>query len=250
MSEALAAQPNYIGIKPTDRSRYIYRIMSMKRLEELFVKRQNVLVRPSLWEDPFENFILNSPARMPDGTTVTFGFNNDFFGQCWTLKSTSDAMWRIYSPKKDAVRVRTTIRKLADSLSTGLADWAHQQVHIGKVQYLKDVELIDFGNEVFTHGLQADALARTLLVKRKAFLHEKEVRLLYFEKDPNPQSDLYAYSIDPHALIDQIMIDPRVPLDRVENFKKQIRKKTGFTGKLVRSLLYAPPDGMIFPIGA
>lgn len=58
---------------------------------------------------------------------VTFGFRSDFYGQCWTLKSTSDAMWRIYSPKKDAVRVRTTIRKLAESLSCGLDLWAHEQ---------------------------------------------------------------------------------------------------------------------------
>lgn len=117
------------------------------------------------------------------------------------------------------------------------------------MQYLKDQELLDFGSRIFAKGLQTSALAQTLLIKRKAFLHENEVRLLYFEKKQNPQSNLYAYDIDPHALIDQIMIDPRVPLDKVEAFKKKVSKKTGFTGKVVRSLLYAPPRGMIFPIG-
>lgn len=248
MSDANAKQPNDLGISSANRNRYIYRIISVQRLEELFTKRQNVLVRPSLWEDPFENFILNSPVQMANGTTGTFGFNNDFFGQCWTLKSTSDAMWRIYSPKKNAVRVRTTIKKLAESLSAGLGNWAHQQAFIGRVAYLKDRELIDFGNNVFSHGLQAVALAQNLLIKRKAFQHEKEVRLLYFERT-KPKSDLYSYTINPHSLIDQIMVDPRVPVAKVDAFKRKIRKKTGFNGDVVRSLLYAPPQGMIFPIG-
>jgi hypothetical protein len=37
---------------------------------------------------------------------------NSFYGQCWSLTRESDAMWRIYSPNEDGVKVKTTIRKL------------------------------------------------------------------------------------------------------------------------------------------
>lgn len=246
----MAPQANYLNLTDNDKDRYVYRIISITRLYELFTKRENVLVRPAKWEDPFENFILNSKARLADGTLVRFGFNNDFYGQCWTLTATSDAMWRIYSPGSDSVRVRTTIRALAGSLSSGLGERAHVQAFVGRVRYLSDKKLLDFANNVFSNGLSPVALAKTLLVKRRAFVHEKEVRLLYFEKSNSSSEDLFRYSIDPHALIDQIMIDPRLPKDKIANLKQEIRDKTGFAGAIKHSMLYAPPDGMIFPIGA
>ena len=242
-------QTNYLNLRDGDKDRYVYRIIPVKRLYELFTKRENVLVRPAMWEDPFENFILNSKARLPDGEIVRFGFNNDFYGQCWTLLTTSDAMWRIYSREAQSVRIRTTVRKLGDSLSTGLGELANVQVFIGKVRYLTDKQLLGFADTVFADGLNPVALAETLLVKRKAFVHEKEVRLLYFEKSNKPAGDVFHYSLNPNALVDQIMIDPRLPNDKANDLKEEIKDETGFTGAIRRSLLYAPPKGMIFPIG-
>lgn len=242
-------ETNYLNLDNHDKDRYVYRIIATTRLYELFRNRENVLVRPAEWKDPFENFILNSEAQLPTGEIVRFGFNNDFYGQCWTLLTTSDAMWRIYSPKARSVRIRTTVGKLGDSLSAGLDEWAHVQTFIGKVRYLSDRALLNFAENVFADGLNPPALAETLLVKRKAFIHEKEVRLLYFEKSNNSAGNLFRYSVDPHALIDQIMIDPRLPADKVANLKIEIRDNTGFTGAIKRSLLYAPPKDMIFPIG-
>lgn len=239
---------NYINVTQDERGDYIYRVMPLRRLFDLFSNRQNVLVRPSKWDDPFENFILNAPARLPDGTIATFGFSNDFYGQCWTRQASSDAIWRIYSPDTKSVRVRTTIRKLLSSLQAPLGEWANELAFIGKVLYLGDKKLIEFGNGIFRDGLHSRALAETLLVKRNAFKHEREVRLLCLEKDEGLQ-DICAYPLDPHALIDQIMVDPRLPFAEVEKVREDIRKRTGFAGRIKRSLLYAPPSGMIFPIG-
>ena len=242
-------QTNYLNLRDGDKDRYVYRIIPVKRHYDLFTKRENVLVRPARWEDPFENFILNSKARLPDGEIVQFSFNNDFYGQCWTLLTTSDAMWRIYSPGAQSVRIRTTVRKLVDSLSTALGEWANVQVFIGKVHYLTDKQLLSFADNVFAHGLNPVALAETLLVKRKAFVHEKEVRLLYFEKSNRSAEDLFHYDVNPNALVDQIMIDPHLSKDDADDLKEKIKDETGFTGTIKRSLLYAPLKGMIFPIG-
>lgn len=42
---------NYIDLASAHRSKFVYRIISVKRLFELFEKKQNVLVKPKKWED-------------------------------------------------------------------------------------------------------------------------------------------------------------------------------------------------------
>ena len=108
---------------------------------QLFKTRRNVLVRPQLWGDPFENFILNAQARLPTNQVVTFGFNNDFYGQCWTLHTASDAMWRIYSPNSSGGSHPNHSAPTGQSLADTLGQWAHVQCFIGKVQYLTINEL-------------------------------------------------------------------------------------------------------------
>jgi hypothetical protein len=242
-------KPNYINLTPADGKRHVYRVIKLDYLYALFANKENVLVRPAKWDDPFENFILKSKAQLSTGETVTFGFHNDFFGQCWTLKQASDAMWRIYSPDNKGVRIRTTISRLAKSLAKPLGKWAHVSCHIGRVQYLNEKKMLKFANTVFKDGLGEVPIARTLLVKRPAFQHEAEIRLLYLDRDSSTSGDLFRYQVDPHQLVDQIMIDPRLDQKEADALKKEIEKRTGFGGPILRSLLYAPPAKMIIPIG-
>src|SRR5262245_33725700 len=82
-ARALCAD-NYVNIPARDRDNYIYRIISVARLLELFASRTNVLVKPRKWEDPFENFILNSRVRLPSGEIGDQGNRDAVYGQCWT----------------------------------------------------------------------------------------------------------------------------------------------------------------------
>jgi hypothetical protein len=239
---------SYLNLKASDKGRYIYRVMPLKRVHELFQTGKNVLVRPSLWEDPFENFILNASAVMPDGTVGNFGFRRDLYGQCWTQVAASDAMWRIYSPDTKAVRLRTTVERLLKSLANACGHSAGISAFISRVQYLREADLIKFGKDIFRNGLDAQAIARTLLIKRNAFRHEHEVRLIYLESEPTIK-DIFAYRVDPHVLVDQMMIDPRYPRTDAAKVISTIRKQTGFAGPIKRSLLYAAPEKMMFPIG-
>ena len=116
---------NIINLRDEEVNKHVYRVMSLRRFYELFSNQENVLVRPSKWEDPFENFILNAQVRLSDGTIAKFGFRNDFYGQCWTKLTSSDALWRIYSPEKTGIRVRTTVENLFASLYGPLHEWAH-----------------------------------------------------------------------------------------------------------------------------
>jgi hypothetical protein len=231
---------NYLNLASKDLDRSIYRIVEFKRFQQIFEGRSNTLVSPALWEDPFENFILKCPIVLVTGEIGHAGFRDQYFGQCWTLKSASDAMWRIYSHDKQGIRIRTTIRKLLWSLANHCKEWADVCAFIGKVQYLNEKKLTEFAHRTWDR-VDPENFAKTLLVKRPAFSHEGEVRLIYFERDDSRRGEkLYTYPVDPHDLIGQVMCDPRLGPEGFSALSEQIRG-TGFKGQLLRSLLYAPP---------
>lgn len=90
----------YLNIKESEFDDHIYRIISYDRFLEMFDSCNNILVKPKLWEDTFENFTLKSKLRYPDGSEIVLDAHERLYGQCWTTSKASDAMWRIYSPDK------------------------------------------------------------------------------------------------------------------------------------------------------
>lgn len=124
---------NYINISACERDSFIYRIVSLRRLFDLFAGEANVLVKPSKWQDPFENFILRADR---------------IYAQCWTLQKASDAMWRIYSPNAKAVRIRSTVRRLLESLNADRASTAYTEAFIGRVRYLNNQKLMSYAETI------------------------------------------------------------------------------------------------------
>jgi len=132
-----------IGIEDWDQP--IYRIYPKERFIELLNTKNNVLVQPALWDDPMENFFLNSILKTDDGELV--GLENiaaEWYGQCWTIREESDAMWRIYSHDKKGIKVRTTIRKLFESLYDKTDSNRKLKYFVGKVSYESRQEIENF----------------------------------------------------------------------------------------------------------
>lgn len=88
---------NLINLDEKDLDKAIYRIYPYHYFIKMLEDKNNVLVKTRLWEDPFENFILNATGQLPDGKLFLMGSRDQYFGQCWSLNIESDAMWRIYS---------------------------------------------------------------------------------------------------------------------------------------------------------
>ena len=237
----------FLNLSENDLDRFIYRIISLPRLEELFETRKNVLVKPQKWEDPFENFILRSKVKLTSGEIIEYNYHDQFYGQCWSFHKASDAMWRIYSPQNNGIRIRTTPRQLAASLYSSLKSLPEVKCYVGKVLYLNEKKLKAYSNNIFDDaGISVENLFKSLLAKRMAFRHENEVRLLYFGiEDDCYKNDKFGYDIDPHSLITQIMIDPRVNKNQAYELKKHIEHSTGFKGEIKRSLLYSFSDDMV-----
>jgi len=239
---------NLIFLTNADLDRPVYRIFSFQRLEEIFQERKLTLVKPKLWDDPFENFILNSTGRLPDGREFQMGFRDNFYGQCWSLTKESDAMWRIYSPYKNGVKVKTTIRNLFTELFK--VGGQHQKMNgvfynlssfVGRVKYEEKKTLISMlNNEQLMSGKILDSSgkgqASTFFFKRVAFRHEKEVRLIYNSQNDN-QFDTFKFEFNPIEVFDEIVFDPRMS-ETVYKEQKDKVIRWGFNKNIIQSGLY------------
>lgn len=225
----------------------LFRIYSKHRFLDLLRTRKNALVKPRLWNDPFENFFLRSDVTGPKGEKISIkSLAEDWYGQCWTLNEDTDAMWRIYSHCKNGVKVRTTIRKLFDSFYDGSDKFADLKFLIGKVQYQTTENIADFMSNVsfydIASGGQATGFAKLLCVKREAFEYEREVRLLFQDLDPKrSKGDAVLFDFDVNAMCEDVVIDPRFDEGQVAAFKDEIAA-VGCTLPISQSSLYRAPN--------
>ncbi|HCI6059315.1 Protein of uncharacterised function (DUF2971) [Klebsiella pneumoniae] len=221
----------------------IYRIFSFKRFEELITQKQLVLVKPSMWDDPYENFILKTEVDYSNGEIASLeDLNRTWYGQCWTENIDTDAMWRIYSHRKDGVRVKTTARKLFSAVYDDTDKYANLKYFIGKVEYKDKSEIINIMNSItFSEmilGGQNNIFAEFLCIKRTEFNHENEVRILVDDiHDKKGLNGLYKIDIEPNDLFDEICLDPRLSNANVTTLTSHI-KSIGVNAKIIQSDLY------------
>jgi hypothetical protein len=136
-----------------DPDQKLYRVFPLLRALDLFENQQNAVVRPKLWDDPYENLSLKAKVfDGPDEIDITED-QRSWYGQCWTTIPESDAMWRIYSPSKDGVRVSTTVRKLAASFFDVCDKSASLSYFLGKVDYAPSDEITSVGRTIRRLGL-------------------------------------------------------------------------------------------------
>lgn len=218
---------NYINIDNADIDRPIFRIVPVHRLFEIILGKRFVLVHPKKWEDPFEQNLSLSlvSSRYPimgddqesDQKVNAFWEKarriRDCVGQCWSIRqSETDAMWRIYAPNKDGVKMQSTPRRLLETLQQHTPSTSHQ-CYIGKVLYKtktaieKAVEKIDFKSP--------RGVATSLLYKRKEFSHEREIRLLFM----GTSDETFSFNVDTNLLIDKLVFDPRMPKELYEAYR-------------------------------
>src|SRR5437870_2028601 len=82
-----------------DPSVNLYRFIRLPRLRDLLRRQKLVLVRPILWEDPYENFLLQKPVRLEDGRIAhVHDLRDRIYAQSWCLTAESEAMWKSYAP--------------------------------------------------------------------------------------------------------------------------------------------------------
>jgi hypothetical protein len=196
----------------------IYRYMSIEQFKVFIEKNQTSLTRISSWPDKWENPIRNLPVQFDDGEphfAISLG-HSDLFAQCWTTKEESDAMWRIYSKPNQGVKIRTSIDKF--QLINDLCIYG-----VSKIYYYN--ELIDGLN---SRKSLKDALHLFAdgLIKRNAFSHEDEIRLITrndrrMVRNVINDTDKFMYlNLEAKEFIEEIVIDPRSSNQFLDEFRQ------------------------------
>jgi hypothetical protein len=139
---------------------------------------------------------------------------------CWHENPTeSDAMWALYARREAGIAIKSTVARMLEGFAA-----AERIMSIAKVTYdsLGNLSAMSWG--VFD----------SLLVKRHAFHHENEVRIIAMTMDgyesPEWTPDNQTYNVDPskavapglridcdmHALIEEVVLSPLMPLYSVQ----------------------------------
>lgn len=239
-----AKEGHFLNLTEKQLDEHIYRIMPEKYVFKMFEDYENTLSKPCNWKDKFENFQLGLGGLIK-GVPFEYRYKNDFVGQCWTRHGLSEAMWGIYAnnPKRRFLRIRSTPRKLLEALVEQHQQMPNYTCFVGRVRYLSTAKIKAIAQRGGELAPDNTDFAEKMLIKRYAFKHENEVRLLYFgDSNRYDSNGLYRYEVNPHEMITQIMADPNRKSANWEKDKKKILRKTKFSGEIKRSKIYDPPN--------
>lgn len=248
--------PNLIDLSDADLDQRVYRIYQLDRFTTMLAAQRDAVVNPKKWDDPFENFFLQRTAVIDSvsGTAIPLeNLASDWYGQCWSLNEDTDAMWRIYSPNpknSPGVKVGSTIRRIFDNLKSVGSSTPDLQFFMGRVNYRTEHEIVTLmGHLTFTDiaiGGQGDQFAELLCMKREAFRHENEVRLLFQDIPSSKRGSggVFTYPLSPNVIFDDVVLDPRLDAASVTCMTTTLTA-AGCGLPISQSSLYAAPTFVI-----
>ncbi|CAN7149010.1 DUF2971 domain-containing protein [Acidovorax delafieldii] len=211
----------------------LYRILDFSRAVQIFENESLYFAHPQTWDDPYE-------AR------VEHQSSHALFAQCWCQLGVSDAMWRIYSPNHLGVRISTTTKKLSYAVRATTRPLGYAW-EAGPVKYLTQRDLNRRVREISGSLQKKFDLATAveiLYMKREAFSHESEWRATIYcpDVDRAKVQKGVTVAVNPHEVIDSILLDPRAPQELVDAFTYYFKEKLKFKGRVARSVLYKSPQ--------
>jgi len=112
----------------------VYRYLPFESFVAFVEAGRTVLTNINLWDDQWEAILAKVPTVNDKGENEFpgYSFHQDIFGQSWTLPEESDAMWRIYSPTRTGLQLKTSVRKFEL-----IGDVA--RAHVGKIVYFDTI---------------------------------------------------------------------------------------------------------------
>lgn len=203
------------GLNSNDK---IYRYMSLSSFLYLLEFKSLVFTKIIEWDDSWELPSSKLPVINVSGKEIEEeqSISDELFAQSWTLNNYSDAMWRIYSEKMEGIMIGTSVNKFNNISNLYIG-------FIGKVLYYK--HLVDGVKEITDKNELPYDLGDAFL-KRDAFKHEEEVRIITANRDnfiENPIDNNLSnlkFEIDLNDFIEDIILDPRTTNHNCEAIKK------------------------------
>ena len=240
--------------KPDDENATIWRYLEFTKFVSLLDRRALFFARADKMPDPFEGSYSKANVKLRRGLYKDLpkealdrmlgsvaGFSRKIrrftLLNCWHISDNeSAAMWRLYLKSDEGVAIRSTFRRLADSLKVCV----DHKVYIGKVKYIDyETDWLPEGNTFYP-----------FLHKRRSFEHERELRAV-IQKLPivegvgidlaQPSPDAGAYvPVDVDLLLETVFVSPAAP-PWFHELVSSVVGKYGFSKEVRRSKLGEDP---------
>lgn len=229
-------------------------------------RKKAVLVQPELWVDPYELLPWRcqiTQLKPKFKAVMSHPYMIPVYAQCWSATGESETLLKAYScvildektsrnkfPDEEGVTVKSTPRKLLESLQAWAPSGQENCCFIGKVKYFNEVDARAkvgeaFGGQFPLKTFSPRQMAELLLIKRNAFEHENEIRLIYIETQETSPPDRKEWTVAPNEIFDSVMFDPRLSGIELKEREESIRT-LGYEGAFVTSRLYSVPLLMVW----
>jgi hypothetical protein len=223
----------------------LFRYTSIDRFLELLSDDSLIFLNPSTWSDPYERYYIEKKyyvSKVPE----TLPIKESAFCLCLSGTKSSEALWKVYAPKEDGVRLTFKVSKLVSALDKVI----DCDFYIGKVDYQTTSE---FSRLKINHGdlLQdirnnriGEQQLKLILKKRIAFDYENEIRIIAIPKRMPPKKTpkdtmIYKSKVGIKSFTTEYLFDPRLGKFHFKLLKDFLRKTHGL--KISHSVLYKVP---------
>ena len=232
---------------------YVYKYIRLEYLLSMLRNKKLRVDKVSKWKDPYENFFVKeefctyNSFYQRDITISTEEISKRIYGQSWTLKEESDAMWRIYSIYSEdkkfnldemAIKIKVQVRNLFDLVYT--EDSCMATTSIGEVQYKTTKEIEEWRNNLRCAKIDFLKFSEEcLFMKRDSFQHEEEVRIIISECTEKIAQEFLEFEIPNIGIFEEYILDPRLNnQEDIDNVVKLISECGVEKSLISRSSLY------------
>ena len=243
-----------------ENNRYIYKYIPLKYVHFLLSTGKLYFNKVTNWEDPYENFFQRQSFKWNTQNGDKAPFWPEYYGMCWTSLEESDSMWRIYSVKTGelcnkakldeiAIKIKVKSKTIEEEIKKCiLSGWT---IKCKDVIYTKSDEIDCALKDVrSSEGIHVyDLFMQTLFVKRDAFKHECEYRMIIQipQADSNSEKDKLLIPFN-KSVIQEFVIDPRLSDSLYHEIEKRLLVLGVPQYKIKKSKLYSPIEKYTFVV--
>lgn len=240
----------------------LYKYMDIESAIRFIKTVEMSYVEPSSWYDPFEKRFYNA-----DFSAIPNFKRPKLFASCFTKKPSNEASWVMYSYFKTGLASKSIRFELNPAVYYDMLDsygnLTKTRIIISDVNYSLPEQTIKALHKTsctkhskYFSNFNLDKFINLMLIKRKAFDYEKEVRIFITPTSQTPEETARAFEQADRIemggdegllpfLINSIMISPNCTPLETEMIEKKIDEITRGAIKCKQSKLYSSFDTII-----
>lgn len=213
--------------------KYVSKCLSKKYFDKCLVNRSLWFNNPEEWDDPYEKYFLNNSYGDHDCC-----IKNRVYCSCFTSTRRTEAQWNAYSKGDIAIGIEIDFKDFLSSLESAVGNDGN--IYVGRVSYVNNCRLskrnvwqpLSISKEDARCIREEELCARLLLLKRKAFMYENEIRVIVvFNEQSTNNADLkgkYIVNTLTQQIILRVHISPHLDVD-CSKYIRDLYKKKGLS---------------------